>query len=80
MQKQFPCHPVVIQGRARDIESHYRNSINAIGKRLSQANNLGETLINLKDEICELFGADRITVYVVDGVKRELVSRFKSGR
>jgi type II secretory ATPase GspE/PulE/Tfp pilus assembly ATPase PilB-like protein len=66
-------------GQSRDIESHYRNNINAIGKRLSQANNLGETLINLKDEICELFGADRITVYVVDGVKRELVSRFKSG-
>ncbi|MBC2713086.1 MAG: GspE/PulE family protein [Desulfosarcina sp.] len=33
----------------------------------------------MKEEICELFGADRITVYVVDGVKRELVSRFKSG-
>ncbi|MGA6926361.1 MAG: GspE/PulE family protein, partial [Desulfosarcina sp.] len=45
----------------------------------NSAPNLGEALINLKDEICELFGADRITVYVVDGVKRELVSRFKSG-
>ncbi len=60
-------------------ESHYRNSIQAIGTRLSQADNLGEALINSKDEICDLLGADRITVYVVDGVKRELVSRFKSG-
>jgi type II secretory ATPase GspE/PulE/Tfp pilus assembly ATPase PilB-like protein len=60
-------------------EAQYKAKIQAIGNRLNAANNLGEVLINLKDEICELFGADRITVYVVDGVKRELVSRFKSG-
>jgi GAF domain-containing protein len=60
-------------------EAKYKARIQAIGNRLNEANNLGEALINLKDEICELFGADRITVYVVDGVKRELVSRFKSG-
>jgi type II secretory ATPase GspE/PulE/Tfp pilus assembly ATPase PilB-like protein len=33
----------------------------------------------MKDDITSLFEADRITVYVVDGKKRELVSRFKSG-
>jgi type II secretory ATPase GspE/PulE/Tfp pilus assembly ATPase PilB-like protein/putative methionine-R-sulfoxide reductase with GAF domain len=60
-------------------EAQYTARIQAIGNRLNGASNLGEALINLKDEICELFGADRITVYVVDGVKRELVSRFKSG-
>ncbi|MBR9987025.1 MAG: GspE/PulE family protein [Desulfosarcina sp.] len=60
-------------------DAKYKSRIQAIGNRLNEANNLGEALINLKDEICELFGADRITVYVVDGVKRELVSRFKSG-
>ena len=60
-------------------EAKYKSRIQAIGHRLNEATNLGEALINLKDEICELFRADRITVYVVDGVKRELVSRFKSG-
>jgi type II secretory ATPase GspE/PulE/Tfp pilus assembly ATPase PilB-like protein len=60
-------------------ETKYKAKIQDIGNRLNAANNLGEALINLRDEICELFGADRITVYVVDGVKRELVSRFKSG-
>ena len=60
-------------------EAQYKARIQAIGTRLNEASNLGEALINLKDEICELFCADRITVYVVDGVKRELVSRFKSG-
>jgi type II secretory ATPase GspE/PulE/Tfp pilus assembly ATPase PilB-like protein/putative methionine-R-sulfoxide reductase with GAF domain len=59
--------------------AQYKEKIKDLGERLSSANNLGEALINLKDEICQLFGADRVTVYVVDGVKRELVSRFKSG-
>ena len=66
-------------GTGATSEAQYSAKIQAIGNRLNAANNLGEALINLKDEICELFGADRITVYVVDGVKRELVSRFKSG-
>lgn len=66
-------------GFAAMSDDHYNAKIQAIGNRLNAANNLGEVMINLKEEICDLFGADRITVYVVDGVKRELVSRFKSG-
>ncbi|MDL2321461.1 GspE/PulE family protein [Desulfosarcina sp. OttesenSCG-928-B08] len=61
------------------FESRYKEKIQAIGRQLQDAHNLGEALINVRDEICDLFGADRITVYVVDGVKRELVSRLKSG-
>ncbi len=59
--------------------ARYQARIQEIGSRLNTAPNLAEALINLKDDICELFGADRITVYVVDGVKRELVSHVKSG-
>jgi type II secretory ATPase GspE/PulE/Tfp pilus assembly ATPase PilB-like protein len=36
-------------------------------------------LINLKDTILTLFDADRITIYIVDGANKELVSRFKVG-
>lgn len=60
-------------------EAEYKARIQAIGSRLNGTNNLNDALANTKDEICELFGSDRLTVYVVDGVKRELVSRFKSG-
>ena len=59
--------------------AQYHARTQEIGSRLNAASNLAEALINLKDDICELFGADRITVYVVDGVKRELVSHVKSG-
>ena len=60
-------------------ETEYRTSLQEIGNKINAARDLDEILIDLKDEITGLFNAERLTVYVVDGVKRELVSRFKSG-
>ncbi|MBW1846022.1 MAG: GspE/PulE family protein [Deltaproteobacteria bacterium] len=60
-------------------EVEYRTRLQEIGNKIYAAASLDEILINLKDEITEFFGAERLTVFVVDGKKRELVSRFKSG-
>ena len=60
-------------------EVEYRTRLQEIGNKLNSATNLDVILIDLHDEILSLFDAQRMTVYVVDGVKRELVSRFKSG-
>ena len=50
-----------------------------VNKKIFAAANLDEILIDLKDDIVALFEAERLTIYYVDGIKRELVSRFKSG-
>jgi hypothetical protein len=60
-------------------EVEYRKKLQEICNNIYAAKNLDEILIDQKDAITSLFEADRITVYVVDGIKRELVSRFKSG-
>lgn len=60
-------------------EVEYRTKLQEISNAIYAAFNLDEILIDLKDEIVKLVGAQRITIYYVDGVKRELVSRFKSG-
>ncbi len=60
-------------------EVEYRAKLQDIGNKINSARDLDEMLLDLKDEITELFNAERLTIYVVDGVKRELVSRFKSG-
>ncbi len=60
-------------------EVEYRKKLQEICNNIYAAKNLDEILIDQKDAITALFEADRITVYVVDGIKRELVSRFKSG-
>ena len=60
-------------------EVEYRKNIQEICNKIYAASNVDEILVDLKDEITGIFEAERITVYVIDGKKRELVSRFKSG-
>jgi type II secretory ATPase GspE/PulE/Tfp pilus assembly ATPase PilB-like protein/putative methionine-R-sulfoxide reductase with GAF domain len=60
-------------------EVEYRTKLQEIGNKLNSATNLDEIFIDLQEDVTSLFEAKRMTVYVVDGVKRELVSRFKSG-
>ncbi len=59
--------------------AEYRTKLQEIGNRINSARDLDDILIDLKDEITGLFTAERLTIYVIDGVKRELVSRFKTG-
>ena len=56
----------------------YRTRLQAICNKINAVNNLDEILIDLKDDITSLFEADRLTLYVVDAQKHELVSRFQS--
>ena len=65
----------------RDLkfEVEYRTRLQNICNKIYAASNIDEILVDLKDEITKLFEAERLTVYVVDGKKRELMSRFKSG-
>ncbi|MFP3980229.1 MAG: GspE/PulE family protein [Desulfobacterales bacterium] len=60
-------------------EVAYRTRLQEITNAIYAAANLDEILLDIKDEIVDLVGAQRITIYYVDGVRRELVSRFKSG-
>jgi len=60
-------------------EVEYQTKLQEIGHKIHSANDLDEILIDLKNDITSFFEAERLTVYVIDGVKRELISRFKSG-
>ena len=60
-------------------EVEYRKKLLDIYNKIHAAINLDEILVGLIDEIALLFKAERLTIYVVDGKKQELVSRFKIG-
>jgi type II secretory ATPase GspE/PulE/Tfp pilus assembly ATPase PilB-like protein len=79
LKKQAGSKPKGAGDRDLQSEVEYRTKLQEICNKIYAAKNLDDILINLKDEITGLFEAERITVYVVDGKKRELVSRFKSG-
>ncbi len=57
----------------------FRIKFQQISNKIQAAHNLEDVLGSLKTEIAELFESERITIYVIDGVKRELVSRLTTG-
>jgi type II secretory ATPase GspE/PulE/Tfp pilus assembly ATPase PilB-like protein len=70
--------------KATDVESlqkelQFSKNLQFITNQIHSAKDIDEILINLKDSILTLFDADRITIYIIDGARRELVSKFKVG-
>jgi len=67
--------------KAQNLQSEVasQSTFQSVNKKIFAATNLDDILIGLKNEIAVLFMAKRLTIYYVDGIKRELVSRFKSG-
>jgi type II secretory ATPase GspE/PulE/Tfp pilus assembly ATPase PilB-like protein len=53
--------------------------LNNITNKIHAAKDTNDILLNLQGEILGLFDADRITIYMVDGIKRQIVSKFKTG-
>lgn len=58
----------------------FKIQLQKIAGKIYAAKNLNEILVSLIDDIAELFESERITIYMLDGEKRELVSRFKTGK
>ena len=50
-----------------------------ITHQIHSADNLDEILIKIKESIASLFGADRITIYAVDKIKKEIFSKYMVG-
>ena len=76
--------PNTINGKQNNVQNlksevQYRTKLQDIANKIHAAPDLDDILINMIADITSLFEADRITIYVVDGIKRELTSRFKSG-
>ena len=69
---------------ARDIEALQKElqsskTLNFITNKINSSKEIDDILLNLRESILGLFDADRLTIYVVDGAKKEIFSRFKTG-
>ena len=60
-------------------EVSYRIRLQEICNKINSAENLDGILINLIADITSLFNAERMTLFVVNTKRRQLVSRYKSG-
>jgi len=70
--------------KAGDVEAlqrelQFSKKLNFITNKIYASKDIDDILINLRKSILSVFDADRITIYVVDGANKEIVSRFKTG-
>jgi len=75
--KSIPVSSVKEKTLERELD--YQKRLNNITNRIHEASDTNDILLNLHGEILSFFDADRMTVYVVDGIKKQIVSRVKSG-
>ena len=70
-----------ISSREKNLEEQlkFQKRLNSVTNKIHSAKDTNDILLNLQDEILSIFDADRITIYVVDGVNKQIVSRFKTG-
>lgn len=72
-----PLKPEDVQNFKLDVE--YRTRLHEICNKIHAAGDLDQILGQLEQEIAVHFNAERLTVYTIDGITDQLVSRFKSG-
>jgi type II secretory ATPase GspE/PulE/Tfp pilus assembly ATPase PilB-like protein len=65
--------------RVLEYQLQFQKKLNSITNKIHSAKDTNDILMNLQGDILGLFDADRITIYVVDGIRKQIVSRFKTG-
>lgn len=72
--------PYVTDVQQLQSEVAYRKKLQNVCNKIYAAKNIDHILVHLERDITSLFGAERLTIYRIDGERWELVSRFKTGR
>lgn len=60
-------------------EMQFKIRLQKIASKVYGSKNQNDIFISIIDEIIDLFECERMTIYVLDGERRELISRYKTG-
>lgn len=69
--------PANVQELQRQLQ--FNEKLKFVANKIHSADNINDILIKLKDSILSLFDAERITIYLVDPAKKELISKYLVG-
>jgi len=61
------------------LRLEFTKNLNQVNNRIHATANVDEIMLELSKDICTLFNADRLTIYVVGDDKVSLVSKVKTG-
>src|SRR2546429_4892152 len=62
-----------------DDKLMFQPKLQALTAKVSAANNIDEVMAAMSQEFCDLFEADRLTIYVISDDKGSIVSKVKTG-
>ena len=57
----------------------FQAKLQSVTNRIHAAKNIDEIMLDLSQEICSLFDADRLTIYVLADDRATIVSKVKTG-
>ncbi len=69
------------QGKVNDmgLRLEFTKNLNQVTNKIHATSNIDEIMLDVSKDICALFNADRLTIYVVGDDKASLISKVKTG-
>ena len=58
---------------------NFSKSLQAVTNKIHATNNIDEIMLELSQDLCGLFNADRLTLYLVSDDKTSIISKVKTG-
>ncbi len=70
-----------VQGNMNEMELRleFTKNLNHVTNKIHATSNIDEIMLDVSRDICTLFNADRLTIYVVGDDKASLISKVKTG-
>src|SRR5688572_28908102 len=57
----------------------FQQRLQAVTNKVHATSNIDEIMVELSQELCDLFEADRLTIYAISDDKSSIVSKVKTG-
>ena len=70
-----------VRGNMSDmgLRLEFTKNLNQVTNKIHATSNIDEIMLDVSKDICTLFNADRLTIYVVGEDKASLISKVKTG-
>ncbi len=62
-----------------EVRLEFTKNLNHVTNKIHATSNIDEIMLDVSKDICNLFNADRLTIYVVGEDKSSLISKVKTG-
>ncbi|MGZ8229561.1 MAG: ATPase, T2SS/T4P/T4SS family [Burkholderiales bacterium] len=77
MMSALPSGPATTEALSQKLG--FQQKLQTVTNRIHSTSNVDELMVEISREICDLFEADRLTIYVTSEDKNSIVSKIKTG-